>query len=204
MNQPNTGIKHKIKTIPNFARGFTLIEMLVTIGLFTIVMLVATASVVNIVNADKKAKTLKSVTNNLNFAMEDMVRNLRMGDTYHCGVGNLQAPVEADELTPNDCPSDAASETIVFKSASDSVMFFSRIGSSVYVSDDGGSTFTSLTAPEVIVNELLFYVDGSAKGDNKQPRVFILVRGEVRGKDNTSTAFDIQTLVSQRLRTIDE
>ena len=65
-------------------KGFTLIEVLVSVSIFSIVMLVATGAVFSIVEANKKTHTLKSVMTNLNFALESMARDMRVGFRYAC------------------------------------------------------------------------------------------------------------------------
>ena len=59
--------------------GFTLVEMLVSISVFLVVMLVAASSLLSIIDGNNKAQSLKSAINNLNFALEDMEKNIRVG-----------------------------------------------------------------------------------------------------------------------------
>ena len=65
-------------------RGFTLVEMLVAIAVFMIVMTVAVGSLVSIVNANKKAQTIQTVMDNLNLAIENISKNMRIGTSYYC------------------------------------------------------------------------------------------------------------------------
>ena len=66
-------------------RGFTLIEVLVSTGIFTVVMVIALGALLAMVERDRKAQTLKTVINNLNFALDSMSRAIRTGEEYHCG-----------------------------------------------------------------------------------------------------------------------
>src|SRR3990167_8812616 len=68
-------------------RGFTLVELIVSIGLFSIVMLVSVGALLALTGANRKAQALQSVMNNLNIALDGMVRSIRMGSDYHCGTG---------------------------------------------------------------------------------------------------------------------
>jgi len=52
------------------SRGFTLLEMIVAIGIFTIVMLMATSALVTIIGANRKVQSQQVAINNLNFALE--------------------------------------------------------------------------------------------------------------------------------------
>src|SRR3989338_5348699 len=65
-------------------RGFTLIEMIVAVALFAVVMLVSVGALLSLVGANRKAQALQSVMNNLNIALDGMVRSIRMGTSYRC------------------------------------------------------------------------------------------------------------------------
>ena len=49
--------------------GFSLIEIMVSLAIFSIVVLVATGALLSILNANKKTQALKAVVNNFNFAL---------------------------------------------------------------------------------------------------------------------------------------
>ncbi len=195
-------------------RGFTLIELLVSVAIFTVVMVIALGSLLSMVESDRKAQTLKTITNNLNFTVDSISRGLRTGYTYHCdSVGSL--------TTPRDCSNGAS--YIVYHSAEGTaglgdspitnayVAYCRGSGTSCDVngvsilrsySTDGGSswsTWASITAPEVVVTALTFYVVGSASGDTLQPRVTILLRGYVQVTAALRSNFDLQTTVTQRI-----
>ena len=65
-------------------RAFSLIEIMVAVAIFSVVMLVAVGSLIALIDANRKAQAIKSVMNNLNFAVESMVRNARVGTDFHC------------------------------------------------------------------------------------------------------------------------
>lgn len=67
------------------SRGFTLVEMLVAVAIFAIVMTMSVSALMDMVSATRKAQAIQSVMNNLNVALDGMVRNVRMGTRYHCG-----------------------------------------------------------------------------------------------------------------------
>ena len=68
-------------------QGFTLIEMLVSVAIFTVVMAVSTTALLSMVDASKKAHALQSVMFNLNVAIDGMVRSIRMGSDYRLAAG---------------------------------------------------------------------------------------------------------------------
>ena len=61
----------------NENKGFTLIEMIMSVAVFTVVALIAAGALLAIADANRKAQAFKSVVNNLNFALESVARNLR-------------------------------------------------------------------------------------------------------------------------------
>src|SRR3972149_1703934 len=76
--------QHKVGVSLQSKRGFTLIEIMIAITLFTAIMIIGTGAVLQTNSVYKKTQTMRSVMDNLNFIMEDMVRNLRLGSSYHC------------------------------------------------------------------------------------------------------------------------
>ena len=68
----------------NNNKGFTLIEMIVSIAIFMIVALVAVGAFLKIIDLNNKSHTLKDSINNINFALDLMSRELRVGSNYYC------------------------------------------------------------------------------------------------------------------------
>lgn len=73
-------------------KGFTLVEMMVSISLFMLVSIVAIGALLRIVDANKKAQSLKTTMNNINFIMESLSREMRVGTTYLCTAGDVTIP----------------------------------------------------------------------------------------------------------------
>lgn len=155
--------------------------MIVAIFVFSVVMVIATGALVSIVAANRKAQSVKSVMNNVAFSVDSMTRALRVGTDYDCGVPSC-ASVGSESLSFIDVDG----REIEYR--------FNEATGQIERAIDGAG-FLALTAPEVIVERLAFYVDGVAT--DGQPRVLIVVGGRA-GTGRSETTFDIQTLVSQR------
>jgi prepilin-type N-terminal cleavage/methylation domain-containing protein len=180
----------------NTQGGFTLIELLVSVAIFSVVMLIAVGSLLTMTEASRKAQALKSVMNNLNFALESMSRTIRVGTNYHCGIGGAASTqdciqgssyfaFEGSGGDPND-PSDQ----VVYR----------LIDSQIERSTDGGDNFLAITASEVVIEDLQFYVVGSAPGpDTIQPKVVMTIQGYADITPRTRTEFNLQTTIAQRL-----
>lgn len=98
----------------NKRRGFTLVEMIVSLGIFSVVAVVALGALVSIVSANKKAQSLQATITNLNFALETMSREMRVGFNYHC-YGSTSSIIPA--LFPQDCSISTNSQQIAFESS---------------------------------------------------------------------------------------
>lgn len=183
-------------------KGFTLIEMIVAVALFSAVMLISTAALLALVGASRKAQALQSVMNNLNIALDGMVRSVRMGSNYHCGSGSYVIALDcangettlAFEAFDGD-PNDATDQW---------VYTFDPATKRIYKSEDGGAHLFAITAPTVTIDSLKFYVVGTARGAsdplNEQPKVVIQAKGTAGAqKVKTTTSFNIQATAVQRL-----
>jgi prepilin-type N-terminal cleavage/methylation domain-containing protein len=183
-------------------RGFTLIEMMVAVALFSVVMLVTTSSLLSLVEANRKAQALHSVMQNLNIAVDGMIRAARMGTTYHCGqIGSITDPA--------DCTV-SGSSFIAFEtyggnpatSADQREYWFAKDADGIgrlYESTDGGATSYPVTAPEVNLQSAVFYVSGSTVQDQTQPKMIVIVKGIAgASKVKLQTSFTIQATASQR------
>lgn len=187
-------------------KGFTLVEIIVAMSIFTVVALIAAGALLSVADANRKAQVLKSVMNNLNFSLESMSREIRVGSTYYCN-DVIEGTVPGGFSSPRNC-STGGNFLAFEKSDGDTTISSDQIiyrlnGTIIEKSINGGTTFIGLTPPEVRINEtdgLRFYVTGAPQGDGKQPKLTIVVRGEAGIKNKTITDFSLQTSVSQRFR----
>ncbi len=177
--------------------GFTLIETMVAISIFTIVVTIGLGALLQINGAYSKSRLTRSAMDNLNFALESMTREIRIGSTYHCGVGVLDVPA--------DCA--APESTFTFEQfGGDSTTIDDQLTYALEMNGNTGRLISNsvrdgkgyLTSPDIDIESFQFYVSGSGKGDNLQPSALIILRGKVTsGKQ--SSEFTIQTTVSQRM-----
>jgi prepilin-type N-terminal cleavage/methylation domain-containing protein len=191
----------KLKTVnrKRWRDGFSLIEMIVAIGLFSVVMLISISSLLALASANRKAQALQSVMNNLNTAIDGMVRTLRMGSIYHCG--NIGSYDESRNCTNGDLL--VAFEAFGGDPASPNdqwVYWYDANTKRMYKSENSGVTQFALTAPEIQVDEARFYVVGADSSDQIQPKVVIVLRGTA-GAENVKTrsTFSVQSTAVQRI-----
>lgn len=183
------------------ARAFTLIEMMVAVSIFSIVMLISTGAIFSIVEANKKAHSVKSVMTNLNFALESMSRDMRVGSGYSCGGdagSGMNCPAGGDSFSFY-ANRDVNGNGVV--NQYDSITYAkvgSSIGREILVDEGAGGVNVSspITASEIKVTNLTFYVTGS-EGGGAQPKVLVVIQG-YSGTSTTRSDFNIQTTISQR------
>lgn len=165
------------------SRGFTLVEMLVSLFIFSVVMVVTTSSLVAIIEANRKAQAAEAVMNNLSFTLDSMIRAIRVGSEYELGVGGS-------------CSGGGAA-AFDFVDVDGRETAYRLNGGQIERSIDDGN-YLAMTSPQVAIDRLCFYVEGESSSDGEQPRTLIIVGGSA-GIGRSLTTFNIQTLVSQRI-----
>ncbi|MDP3996836.1 MAG: type II secretion system protein [bacterium] len=171
-------------------RGFTLVELIVSVAIFSIVMVVSVGAILYIISANRQAQAMKAVMNNLNFTLESMARNLRMGSNYHCGLsGNLSLPANCETQSQ---------PAVVFRSSSGGIVSYELSGTEIVRGDSNGRL--SLTSEDITVETLSFFVEGAASDDNNPARILVTVGGKAKVGPRAETRFNLQTYVVQRYR----
>ena len=75
----------------SFGAGFTLLEMIVAVGVFALLTSLSVGSLLMLTGTQKKAASLQSIQDNLRFALEAISKDIRFGDQYYCS-DNPQDP----------------------------------------------------------------------------------------------------------------
>lgn len=181
-------------------RGFTLVEMIVAVGLFAVVMLVSVGALLALINANRKAHALQSVMNNLNITLDGMVRAARMGSTYHCRASGVSVPLAAADCAEGDSTfafepfgNTSADQPWVYSFAQDE----NGIGR-IYKSENGQAA-VAITAPEVSIEDAVFYVFGTTRGDPVQPKAVVVIKGTAGLSQSNKTTFHIEATAVQRV-----
>lgn len=167
-------------------RGFTLIEMIMSVAVFTVVSLIAAGALLALADANRKAQAFKSVVNNLNFAVESIARNLRTGSNY------------SSDGTHGDCELSGYVNNISFISQDNESVSYKLSGKQI-MRRVGSGGLVGMTAPEVLVSRFCFLVMGTTLNDEEQPRALMLIGGYMQEKPKLRSRFDIQTFITQRL-----
>ena len=186
-------------------RGFTLIEIIVAVSIFTIVAIITTGALVTASDTNRKAQALKIAMDNVSFAMDSIVTNLREGAQFGCITGTipdnpngyLTSAQNSGNWLNTGCTIDG--QGLIFESKRSGNIpnyiiyrFKKNAGEfgRVQVASSISSQYVDLTSQEEVdIKSLRFYVPNNAP----KPRVTIVISGEVPGK--TPTKFNLQTTV---------
>jgi type II secretory pathway pseudopilin PulG len=180
-------------------KGFTLIEVIISISIFIIVMVVSATSMLAVVSANRKAHAQKSIMDNISFALETISRGARFGSEYSCA---------ANPVNVTNCVTVPGSQ-FRFKDQYGTYQLYSLVNGRVAVQRNtvlanlAASTVQYITAPEAVITSLAFHVDGALAGRNGavpdyQPWAVILVTGYSGATVKTRTDFYLETSISQR------
>lgn len=199
--------------------GFTLIEVMVSVTLFAMVMTLSLGAILSIIDGNKKAQAINSVANNLNFAVDSMVRDIKTGYAYTCIENSLLNSDSSSVISSNKngCDDGEISYISLISTISSDgpvkrwVMYklvkepVTNRGSIYKVVSDGGALQEyPVTSPEVDVKELKFVVNNYVTDFSMpteeigQPSVFLYIKGTAGVNPTSASDFSIQTLISQR------
>lgn len=172
------------QTKQSMNKGFTLLEVIVSLGVFSIIALMAVGAMITILNLNNQVRDSQSLVNSLNFAVESMSRDVRFGSNYNCGNGE------------SNCDDGANFIQIDFSENG-------SLSSIAYHIEDGRlirttKGFSNFVTPEgVYIDSFKVYAVG-IEDDGVHPRATFVLSGTIiSGSEDIS--FSIQTTVSQRL-----
>ncbi|HEY9582957.1 MAG TPA: prepilin-type N-terminal cleavage/methylation domain-containing protein [Candidatus Paceibacterota bacterium] len=186
--------------ISKSSRGFTLIELLVAISLFSVVIIIAVGALLNLARAADRSHAIMTAIHNLDFAVEQMSRTLRVGGSYFCS--NAVHPIQSQT---KDCTWKQGKMGLSFTDK-DGRRIVYRLNVARGALDRENLSevphrLFSITAPEIFIESVTFNVFGSSILDSTQPRVMIRIKGRtiIPGmRDEDQVPFDLQTTISQR------
>lgn len=155
--------------------GFTLIELIVAVGIFGLVVTMATSIFVIAVVSQRRIISLRNIEDNARFALESMTREIRTGKNFSSSVNSLSF-------------TNAKSESVIYRLNS----------KTIEKSSDGGVNYFVVTGSEATIDYLNFYLMGEAPPpDKSQPRITITI-GVTSQVGSQISNIRIQNTVSER------
>lgn len=189
----------------NSHKGYTLLELIVSVGIFSVVMLAATAAYLSLISLDRSARATTDVVTNLSFALDSMAREIRAGKLYACNNSASTFNCGYAEYGTNPGNSfaftdgRAAPRRIVY-----SVNASNQLEASVTPASGGSTVTYPITDSRIRIDKLNFYVKGvGAAGVTGeavvQPQVLFVISGVMQVAPDEQINFSIQSSATQRL-----
>jgi prepilin-type N-terminal cleavage/methylation domain-containing protein len=186
------------------SRGFTLVEMIVSVALFATVMLVCVGALLALVGANRKVHSLQTVMSNLNVTLDGMVRAIRMGTAF-----DASGACNGNNAGPKDCTSGGSQFAFQpYGNPPGGQPWIYRLNQTTKRLERSinGGAFVPITSPEVTIDSMLFYVVGSSRGcsvnpcDLIQPKVVVVIKGTAPILNaKAKTTFHVQVTAVQRI-----
>ncbi len=192
--------------------GFTLLEMIVSMGIFTIVAVIAVGSLVRITSLNRQAQAMQAAMNNINYILESMSREMRFGYKYHCLDGDLY---NGGQISFQECGA-GDDKAILFESTKFGPNNACRLVYAYWFINDNGKwsiNKSQQTACNQSLNRddswpmidpgnvTVTNIDIDVRAGNLGYAMFAIdMTGYSGAKENERSDFRIKTAVSQRIR----
>ena len=183
-----------MKNNSQLQRGFTVVELLVAMGVFIVVIGMVSNIFVNSLRNQQATVALMLANDNACSALEQMYRELRTGGDFTIMPANVLA---------------ASGDAIRFTNASDETVVYRKNGfavergvcdplPSVCDSLENHYVYLPLTAKGVVVASLQFYIVSqfSSFGSSRPPRITIALSVGAPGPSTKGAQTNLQTTVS--------
>lgn len=186
-------------------KGFSLIEVLVSMALFIVVLTIGVGALMVLISANSKAQNMQAAVSNIQFALDSMAREIRTGNGYYCSSGS---ETTGDYTVVQDCDKGTylsiieGGKSLSAGSVNRRIAYRYNASAQSVERKIGNGIWVSLTDSSVAITSMHFNVSNSANredgGNDLQPNATIYISGMITGVGETSTQFTLQTTVTQR------
>lgn len=169
-------------------RGYTLIELIIAVGLFSLIMTLTSGAYFVMIDTNRQTQGITAGINDLSFALESMMRSIRTGAGYSCN-GSGDCGNGGDSFSFTDSSGDDISYSLNIPTLA------------IQESVNGGAPVALTDASAIQVTALTFYVSGTARPpvNYEQPHVTITVSGTIDpGRGKPREPFTIETGATMR------
>ena len=166
--------------------GFSLIEALISVALFSIVAVMSVGALTSLIDANNKARSQKVVTNNIYASIEKMTRDIRDGEGILPFSGTQN---QITYLWDDDDNAGTAPIQVTYSLSGNTIYRHAGSGPTVAITASGnnGVTVTDLSFTSLDQNL-----------SDQQGGVQVTVKG-LTGDGADATEFNIETVISDRL-----
>ncbi len=207
--------------------GFTLIEMIVSLGVFSVVVTTAVGAMLVLISTNQQLQAEQSVMTNLAFALDTMTREMRTGFNYYCddqpnysagGPNNIFTDGNNHEgrvgISVRDCPNGRPNnrqlQGVSFYEGGNSLTgttggkrilyFYDDVAKSIY-RRVGNDDAQAIVSSGLVIQNAEFFVTGSesliATNNTEQPTITLYIEAQEKD-DPTAKTYYLNTTVTQR------
>ena len=176
------------KEISRLRGGFTLLELVVALGIFIIITTIAVGGFVGALRTQRQVAALISANNNVSLVIEQMAREMRTGRNFYL----------APDGSPYNPPSSLT--TLSFYNGYGELVTYRKNPSNTFIERRGsaGGNFERITGLGAFVWNLTFLTNYYPKNDNWPTRVTILVGVSATESGIAEGIVRLHTTVSSR------
>lgn len=174
-------------------KGFTLLEMIISIGLFSVIVTTAISIMLQVSNAQIKASNLQTILDNIRFSLELITKEMRTGNSYAvnntCGTGiKFKTSLNEDRAYYLDIPTKTVMRATAAITGADC--------------DGVSDVVQPFTSEDVEIDRLDFQIRGQNLGpDDGQPWIVVNLAGKSKNaKYLLDSSVNLQTTITQRIR----
>ena len=195
---------HNSSFIIHNSKGFTLIEMLVSLALFSVTVTIATDLFFSFQRVSRKTEALDHLATSARTALELIGREVRDGTVAYARYAGAIAEPQTDLYLLNSAQSETHFSYSPCASEEGAVPCLT-------IARDGGNA-EKLTGTDIAVRDAAFYIAPSldplrfnagngAYASNQHPRVtiFLSLDNGLSTNDSNYTRYDAQTTISSRI-----
>jgi type II secretory pathway pseudopilin PulG len=188
-------------------RGFSLIEVLVSLSIFMVVVTVSVGALMALITGSARARNTQSVMTNVSFLLDSMTREIRTGNDYFCGTPASLPTVTAPTVRTQNCTNatgfsfNEGGRSLTQGLTTRRIAY--RLNGTAIEQRIGAGLWYPVTAPEVSITSLRFDATGTDRNDasGRAPTVTIFIKGTggVAATDGSQGDFNVQATVTQQL-----
>ena len=156
------------------SKGFTIVELLVSMSLFSIIVGIASGVFIQSMRAQRAVVALSAAVSNAQLTIEQMAREIRIGENFSLSGGELNF-------------TNAKGESIIY-----------RLGAEKIERGVNGN-FGPLTAENVSVKNLGFVLSGNLPDDGQPPKITLIMQIGTKGSQVENSMINLQVSVSSRV-----
>ncbi len=165
--------------------GFTLVELIVAIGLFAIIVSVGIGGFVRALRIQRQISSVVATNSNASLVIEQMAREIRTGSNFSCPGGD---PCATNQLTFQN----ANGVTVTY------AVSIAAGGNGVITRTEGNNPAQAITSDNINVRYLSFLLFGYLPNDGYPPRITLFVGVSPTAQGVDTSMVNLQTTVSSR------